>query len=495
MGKAHEIIDATGGRDVLFFDLAEVDHVQHVQRSVCQAKKHPHNPVLDVADKNAWDSGWVAPWAVRGAVYDEDDGLFKIWYGAQQYGDGPGAMGIAVSRDGVVWQRPRVGLYENGGNKDNNIVHDIQWGCIIKDPAEPDPARRFKLTVTRNNAFSPDGMHWTAWHPIERNFSHKVADTVAFVRDEQDPRPDRRYKYVFQYYDRPNKPGPEEVRFKGIAFSPDGVNWTESKDNPILCPNDSFENENHFLAYVPYKGHWLLLYECAWYHPDGTGRFGRYVGDVRLAHSRDGEHFARLNNHQAVLPHGNPQDWDGQFVVITDKVIVKDDTIYLYYSGMGTEWTSWPPQNLAPGTRLVDPQTKKGATGKYSLRRMGLATLRLDGFTCMHVADGTSLGHFTTRPIKLGDSPRTGLSINLGDTRAGWSWLEVEVLDAGTGEVLPGFSRGQCGPIIQDAVRVGVRWGERTLAELRGRTVRLRFNLVGSARLYSFRIGEPGSAD
>ena len=489
MNQTIETVDATRGCEVLFFDLAEVEQMNHVVRSVCRAQKHPHNPVLDVADKDAWDSGWVAPWSVRGAMYDEDDGLFKVWYAGQEYGGGPSFAGYAISRDGVVWQRPRVGIYENGGNRDNNIIRDLEYGCVIKDRSEADPERRYKMINSRFLSFSPDGMRWTPWQQIPTETGPKLADTVVFIRDEQEPRPERRYKHVFQYYDKPNKPGPELVRFKGLAFSPDGLAWHGGADNPILSPNEGFEEENHFLAYVPYKGHWLLLYECAWYSPDGTGLRGRYVGDIRLAHSRDGEHFTRINMHQPVIAKGTPDQWDGQFLVITQHAVVKDDTIYLYYAGMGTEWTSWPPQNQAPGTRLVDPKTGKGRVSAFSLRRMGLATLRLDGFTCMHVPDDVSLGNFTTRPIRIGGADQGGLTINLGTTRPGWSWAEVEVLDAQSGQVLEGFGRKECGPLITDAVRVPVTWAGRTLAELAGRTIRLRFNLYGAARLYSFRIG------
>ncbi len=313
------------------------------------------------------------------------------------------------------------------------------------------------------------------------------------------PTPARRYKYVFQYYGAANKSGPDQVRFKGIAFSPDAVNWRGSEDNPILSPNESFEHENHFLAYVPYKGHWLLLYECAWYALDGTGKHGRYVGDVRLAHSRDGEHFTRVNPHEIFIAKGSPQEWDGQFIVITDKIVIKDDTIYLYYAGMGSEWTSWPTQNQVEGMRQIDPETGKGATARHSLRRMGLATLRLDGFTRMHVSDDVSYGSFVTRPIHLGPAQpgaavlhvaeQATLTVNVGDTRPRWSWLEVEVLQADRDEVIAGFSRQECGAIIEDAVKVPVKWGGKSLADLAGKTVRLRFNFFGSASLYGFRIG------
>ncbi len=483
------LIDATGGREVLFFDLAEIERLNHVTRSVCTAQKHPFNPVMDLADKNAWDSGCIAPWAIRGAVYDKADGFFRIWYNGQQYGGGSGGVGIAISRDGVRWERPHVGIYENGGNRDNNIVLDVGWGCILLDEAETDPAKRYKALAFDWIAYSPDGMHWTPYTKVPMELREQQADPVAFIRDDQDPNPQRRFKYVFQYYGSPNKPGPDQVRFKGIAFSPDAIHWQGGEHNPILSPNESFENENHFLAYVPYKGHWLLLYECAWYAPDGTGKYGRYVGDIRLAHSRDGEQFARVCPHQSLIAKGQPQEWDGQFLVITDKAVIKDDTIYLYYAGMGTEWSSWPPQNQAPGTRGIDEKTGKAPTGKYCLRRMGLATLRVDGFTCMHVADEVSLGSFQTRPIALGAPEQTALTANLDRTRPGWSWLEVEALDADGQTVLPGYGRKECGPIASDSVRLPVTWAGRTLAELAGKTIRLRFNLYGATRLYSFHLG------
>ncbi len=184
-----EILDATRGRDFLFFDLAEIQQTNNVALSVCQAKKHPYNPVLDVADKNAWDCGWVAPWAIRGAAYDKADGLFKVWYNGAEYGGAKNFVGIAVSEDGVNWRRPRVGIYENGGSRDNNIVHDVGWGCIILDEGESDPAKRYKALAFDWIAYSPDGVHWTPYEKAPMELKEKQADPVAFVRDDQDPNP------------------------------------------------------------------------------------------------------------------------------------------------------------------------------------------------------------------------------------------------------------------------------------------------------------------
>ena len=59
----------------------------------------------------------------------------------------------AVSRDGLHWERPRLGLVEHGGNRANNLLDfpDGRGGTlpiaalpVLHDPDDPDPARRFK---------------------------------------------------------------------------------------------------------------------------------------------------------------------------------------------------------------------------------------------------------------------------------------------------------------------------------------------------------------
>ncbi len=80
----------------------------------------------------------------------------------------------AVSKDGVNWEKPDLGLVEFNGSKHNNIVDLPQDGskdaaAVIYEPEECDPEKRFKLafeTVSngRNTfcvAFSPDGLRWT----------------------------------------------------------------------------------------------------------------------------------------------------------------------------------------------------------------------------------------------------------------------------------------------------------------------------------------------
>jgi len=481
------VLEARPGSEVLFFDLAELDRLDRVVLSVEEARKHPHNPILQLGDKDAWDCAQASPWAMRTVIYDAEDKVFKCWYnGTDLRMHSPNYAGYAVSADGVVWEKPNLGVFEFEGSTRNNIILNDPYGCVIKDEAEYDPARRYKMRVTGAVRYSADGIRWTDW--IRLNVpptEPKPWDAVAFVRDDFDPDPARRYKYVYQYYDRANKPGPELVRHKALVFGADECGWQPSAVKPMLGPNDGFEHENHFLMFIPYKGQYVVLYECGWYHPDGTGRYGRYLADIRLAHSRDGEHFTRINPHQAVIAIGEPGEWDGQFIVITDKAILKDDTIYLYYCGQGRDWTSWPPANAVPGDRTLNPKTGKGATGNVALSRMGLAMLRADRFTAIGTVDGRSFGSLTTKPIRVPRERAQELRLNLSGGRPGVSWLTVEVLDA-AGVPLPGFAESDCPRLFTDSVRLPIRWRSGGFGAVSAPVVRLRFHLYGNAKLHAF---------
>ena len=63
---------------ILLMDRLESRH--NVVRAVCQAEKHPLNPVLPLGDIQEWDSTHCAPWSSQSVIYDEDDKLFKAWY-------------------------------------------------------------------------------------------------------------------------------------------------------------------------------------------------------------------------------------------------------------------------------------------------------------------------------------------------------------------------------------------------------------------------------
>ena len=191
----------------LLMDRLESRH--NVVRAVCQAEKHPLNPVLPLGDIQEWDSTHCAPWSSQSVIYDEDDKLFKAWYaGSDMGGASWWATGYAISEDGVNWHKPNLGMFEYKGSKDNNIVIEGR-GPIIKDDAEPDPNKRYKgikrlhsyvgePAYSEHGAraiFSPDGINWTTGERILLpRWGGRPPDVGVLVRDDQDPDPSRRFQ-------------------------------------------------------------------------------------------------------------------------------------------------------------------------------------------------------------------------------------------------------------------------------------------------------------
>lgn len=484
---------ATAGTRTLFFDMAEFTDLYNVVQRVMEATKHPGNPILPLGDVDEWDSCQARPWETRTIIYDEEEGLFKCWYsGTDLSTERWWGAGYATSDDGIHWEKPNLGLVEYNGNKNNNMFAKW-WGPVIKDPLEKDGAKRYKMLIKGpagcppdagvRVASSPDGIHWNDGPRIDLpSWKGRFPDMVVFLCDEEDPDPQRRYKMVWQSGIPATKPGPEECRAKDIAFGPDPEHFVASPANPILSPNDGLEQEDHFLMLFPWRGWYVMPYEYASYIPEGTGNLGAYCGDVRLAISRDAEHYQRIQPHQKVIARGKRGEWDDRFIVISDKPVIKDGLIYLYYCGQGEDWTGWPGGNIPEG---FSERYKFASTGSVRLSRMGLATLEVDRFTCVETTDRETPGAITSSAIML-DEKSLNLVLNLSETQQNRSWLEVEVLNTETGQTLEGFSREECVDVARDGQCVPVAWRKKQWVDLSGSSVKLRFHIYGAARLYTF---------
>ena len=124
-----------------------------------------------------------------GSVCRVGDELW-MWYLGQ--GEEEGAhqrLCLATSRDGYTWERPALGLVEYRGSTQNNLVdlgsgrYSVAASATLFDPDDPDPARRFKL--------------------------------------------------VFETHGR-NPAHGQRAEFN-VAFSPDGLDWTDARSRPTTC--------------------------------------------------------------------------------------------------------------------------------------------------------------------------------------------------------------------------------------------------------------------
>ena len=117
-------------RKQLFIDHRFINTADNVELTVNPPVKLP-GPVL--RSEHPWEAfsiGW--------SCVLEDDGLFKLWYsacGADQWTGGPWYLCYAISRDGLTWEKPELGLVEYDGSKRNNIVRAAcKLAYIFIDP-------------------------------------------------------------------------------------------------------------------------------------------------------------------------------------------------------------------------------------------------------------------------------------------------------------------------------------------------------------------------
>ena len=167
----------------LFIDEQAIESMEGCAQSVAEATK-----VTKGTDLLPTDKPWMKHWrlgAYINTIYDEEEQLFKIWYGVNEEADNlaydKNALAYAYSTDGLHWETPVLNLVEDAtGSKANNLVWPgFRGGAgtgVMKDPVELDPAKKYKmlfmfcteemqfagLTQPVCLAYSPDGVHWEA---------------------------------------------------------------------------------------------------------------------------------------------------------------------------------------------------------------------------------------------------------------------------------------------------------------------------------------------
>ena len=162
-----------GSRKQLFVDDYLIESMTNTRQVLNPAEKVENNPVLK--PERPWEGNDVRP---RRIVFDDRDGVYKMWYDGRlneaRQGDGEIIVTgeadaaevkcLAVSEDGVHWERPNLGLVEFAGSKNNNLLprtHMLPYGpdmttYFFKDTNEEDPSRRYKGLVRTGSTTTPE---------------------------------------------------------------------------------------------------------------------------------------------------------------------------------------------------------------------------------------------------------------------------------------------------------------------------------------------------
>ena len=280
-----------------------------VDRQLHHPVRSEANPIM-LGDE-PWEKGMIECIG-RPVLFDEDSGLFRMWYVAAWLEPGAPAgcrylTCYATSHDGIQWEKPHLGQREWEGHGDANIIHcGREWmrrPNVIDDGSETDPARRFKMTyvdypqgvdngVAIVPATSPDGL---VWRPSETPWFREQHNSNLLGWDE------RSASYVL--FPRLVQDGRQGV---GRATSPDFETWSDVE--PAVVP-DADE------AHLQFKGMAAFHYEGLY-----LGMLWVFEGEPRrseaeLTFSRDGVSWQRLFPGTAFLELGQSGEWDCENVL------------------------------------------------------------------------------------------------------------------------------------------------------------------------------------
>lgn len=457
----------------MFLDPQLIERTDNVTRRVHSACKH-EEPVI--TGDLPWEEGECYLFGT--AMYDADDGLFKMWYTCD------GHVAYATSEDGLVWDKPRLDVAHRGGQSTHLVIeredpkacapmgHFYELFSVVKDPRDPDPARRYKLGFlsldkhyagefearhhrgqrrAMGTAVSPDGIHWT----MENEWaSHDIIDGMSCVL--WDDLLGRFVTYGRTKLTPDNNDGRWRIHGWGRAVnrieSSDFRSWSPGELVMATDDRDPDGSEIYSMSVFHHEGLYVGLVQVFYGRPD-QGNL-----DVQLAVSRDGRHFTRVEPRQPFICEGGAGSWDRFNISVGTPPVEVGDELWFYYSGRAARHSPYQGSDTGP---------RAG--------RIGLAKIERGRFVSLDASfDG---GVVLTRPVEV---QGTQLHLNVN---ARYGRVDVRLIDE-RGEPLCDEPA-----VVQDTddVRAVVPLELGFLAKHSGRAIRLEFTLV-NAQLFGFQL-------
>ena len=437
----------------LLLDARIVERAENAKLTLGKVVKSDRNPLM--AEDKPWEKRFDNLYA--NIIYDRDDKLYKCWYSPfvvdrsakgmsledrrkSRYRPPRGrqmAICYATSRDGIVWEKPELGLVEYEGSKRNNIVWRGPHGAgVFKDPREPDPSRRYKAFFKSGRmsvAFSPDGLHWTDAIPCaglavagdthnNALWAPTLGKFVGFTRTW-------------------GRQGRQVARTESDDF----LNWTKAE---VVLQGLDRRHQTYAMPVFFHGGVYLGLLAVIRTKEDRVW--------TELAWSPDTLHWHRVCPGTPLIPNSEKEmAYDWGCIYAAAYPIFLEDEIRIYYGG--SDWHH----------------------GNWRCGYLCLATLRPDGFAAYEPADADDPARITTTPIACaGERLKVTADVSPGGA------VQVAVLDEKERQL------AEARQITRTVTDAPLRWNNGfSLAGLGGKRVRLRF-LLRRARLYSFAFSD-----
>ena len=453
-----------------------VENMSELNRTLHPVMKHPQNPIFK--PEKPWEKPAVLLFGT--VMYDpqRDEDKFRMWYlcftpqfseDFSQRKNKNGCIAYAISRDGIHWKRPNLGIHDYEGSKDNNIVITgaPDSNSIIHDPLDPDLNRRYKAHVRNAGRhlayFSPDGIHWTKHGRI--NIDGNDRSTVHWD-------PLRRHWFATTKSNYKTASG-DIRRGRGYQESQDFLHW-----GPVS-----------FLCATPETApDFVYNLEPFYYESMFLGIWGRYTAepdallDIQLAVSHNGRHWERPSHEPWIPLAPLPKDFQREkkpYITPVTGVDPSDPSVPWDYGN--NSGSALGPVRVGDQLWMYYSGRKTDHRSKPHIGAIGLGTLRLDGFFSLDA--GETEGTLLTRPLRL---VHKNLHVN---ANVAGGQLYVEIVDL-SGKPIPPFTRKNCVPVTTDSVRHQIQWrGTDDLSPVLEKTVRLRFTMK-KTEIYAFWTGQ-----
>jgi hypothetical protein len=454
---------------------------------------HPHRENVAIPFNDEWDrdaSGY--------ATVITDGGLHRMYYrggpgfarAGQREGDSSYVC-YAESEDGINWVKPKLGLVEFNGSKDNNIImlpspkddpYNQSFSPFL-DTREGVPAdERYKAVGGQSPKgmyvmVSPDGIHWRKYHddPVFTNGAFDSQNVAFWSESEQ------LYLLYFRVFTGiPEYGNPDQkwsiqgYRSISRTTSKDLINWSE----PVRM---SFGNTP--LEHL-YTNHTRPYFRAPQIYITTPMRF---VPGRRFLSNEDMEAQGVAPGFIAIKgpTHDIPNELSDTAFLTSRGGSRYDRTFMESFIRPGLDRGNWVSRNGVPATGYVQtgPAEMSMYVGQNYVQptaHLARYSLRLDGFGS--VSAPYEEGEMLTKPILV-----TGkhLVLNNSTSANGHIYVEVQSTD---GEPIPGYTIKECKLIVGDSLERTVEWDTTSdLSALKGQAVRLRF-VMSDADIFSLQF-------
>jgi len=412
----------------------------------------------------------------------QDGARFRVYYRGMPADVKDGTAGevtcVADSNDGVHWTKPKLGMFDAGGGKENNVVlagdppFSHNFSPFLDTRPDCPPQQRYKalsgLDTSGLFAFvSADGLLWTKLRNkpvLPRQAPFKVdwmfdSQNVAFWSASE-----QKYVSYFRVYDG--------VRRIARSESDDFVQWsdpvlmtyvTDGQASPL---EELYTNQTHPYFRAPQ----VYVAVAARFVPNRQA-----ISDEEAARLRVAE--------------GYHKDLSDAVLMTTRGGSVYDRTFLSSFIRPGIGARNWVSRTNYPALGII--QTSPTEMSIYTNQDNAQPTahlhrysLRLDGFASVQ-ADYAG-GELLTKPLTF-----TGgrLELNFSTSAVGSVRVEIQGED---GQPIPGFAVVDCVETIGNEIDRTVRWKSGSdVSSLAGKIVRLRF-VLKDADLFALRFAPEG---